>query len=281
MAREGIVLGLFEGESLLAYSGAFIVEDFRHEGPASFCPDWCRAAAPGAKTFDAYRLLYRDLAPWAREKGALIHAGCSYSTDLEAIEALSLCGFGRIVMEAARPAAELALALAAASAEAEGTGRRGARPRLRRAATADAESLARLDSSLAAHLAASPVLMPRTRGRDAVEWAEWLGREGTAAFVAEEEGRLLGFLKAEAPQYDVSFSVHGDDTLAIDGFFVEPARRREGLGLALLGAMAAQALGSGLGLMSVDCETTNLEALAFWSRFFRPFAWGFERRTCD
>ncbi len=32
-------------------------------------------------------------------------------------------------------------------------------------------------------------------------------------------------------------------------------------------------------LMSVDCETHNLEAFGFWTRLFTPVAWGFERRV--
>jgi hypothetical protein len=32
-------------------------------------------------------------------------------------------------------------------------------------------------------------------------------------------------------------------------------------------------------VISVDCETTNLEAYGFWSRWFWPVSWSLERRV--
>jgi GNAT superfamily N-acetyltransferase len=77
----------------------------------------------------------------------------------------------------------------------------------------------------------------------------------------------------------VTFAVHDEQTLAIDGMFVESAIRGRGVGRALLAALAAHALEAGKSLMSVDCETTNPEAYAFWSARFRPVTWSFERRV--
>jgi GNAT superfamily N-acetyltransferase len=226
----------------------------------------------GVDAFRAYRDLYRDLAPSFIEDGARIHAVSLYAQEAEALEAFSLTGFGRIVMDAARPTEELIRGLG------------GTRPpagyAARRAGASDAAALAGLDARLAAHIAASPVLMPHPQGRDEGKWREWSDGKDAVAFVAgAADGKLCGFLKAEAPQFDVSDAVHSDTTLAIDGMFVAPEARAIGVGRCLLAVLAEHARAQGKALVSVDCETTNLEAYAFWSRRFRPVAWSLERRV--
>jgi len=277
MVREGTVLGLYDKAELKAFFGFFVIDDFRNAGKGCLCPDWCRAAAPGTNAFDAYRALYREIAPAFIEKGCRIHAAGAYAADLAANEALCLTGFGRIVMDAARPTADLAAELAKlGGAEAAAD---GAELAIRAALPSDAEELAALDSVLASHIASSPVLMPNTQGSDAAEWVEWLGQPEAVAMVAEAGSGIVGFIKAEDPQFDVSYSVQDESVLAIDGFFVRPELRGRGVGRALLSALAGHAQAARKPLMSVDCETTNPEAYAFWTRFFKPVTWSYERRV--
>jgi GNAT superfamily N-acetyltransferase len=271
MTRNGVVLGVFDGAGLCAFLGGFIIEEYRNLGHGAFCPDWCHGSVQGERAVPAYRALYRELAPRWIAGGAPIHSAAAYSTDAAGLEALSLTGFGRIVMDAARPTAELARDLAAAP-------RGGIATPVRAALPSDAAALAALDAELAGHIAASPVLMPRTHGRSEEEWVEWLGGESAVAIVAEPEGRIAGFIKAEEPQFDVTYSVHDEGSLAIDGMFVEPRLRSRGIGRDLLAALVEHAAASGKTLMSVDCETTNPEAYAFWSARFRPVTWSLERR---
>lgn len=98
------------------------------------------------------------------------------------------------------------------------------------------------------------------------------------AWLAERDGAPVGFIKAQEPQLDVSDVVHGPRTLAIDGAFVTTEARRLGTARRLLVELARFAEASGEELVSVDCETLNLEALAFWSRYFLPVGWSLERR---
>jgi len=271
IAREGLVLGLYRDGALAAFLGGFVLDDFRNAGRGAYCPDWCSGVAEGAEASFAYRALYREAAPRWRELGAGIHALGLYSTDAAALEAMSLTGFGRIMADAARPAAELAAAL--------GTSGPGAARRIRRASPEDAARLASLNASLASHIAASPVLLPRARGRDASWWAAWLAEPGSVAFVAERGGETLGYVKAEAPQDDVTDAVRDASVLGIDGMFVEPGARRAGVGRELLRALAGHALGRGVATVSVDFETMNPEAYGFWTPLFRIVSWGLERRT--
>ncbi|MFH1569781.1 MAG: GNAT family N-acetyltransferase [Gemmatimonadota bacterium] len=48
---------------------------------------------------------------------------------------------------------------------------------------------------------------------------------------------------------------------------MDAERRREGLGRCLLTALVLHAAAAGKGMVSVDCETTNPEACAFWVRW--------------
>jgi GNAT superfamily N-acetyltransferase len=269
VTRHGVVVGMYAGRELTAFLGAFAVDDFRHAGPGSVGPEWCHGFAAGVDVAAACRQLYRHLAPALIARGCPIHAFSFYASAAPAVEAMGLTGFGRIAMDAACPTADLLQTLAAAGGPAA----------IRRATADDAAALAALDVQLAAHLSAAPVLMPRPRGRDAAQWREWLADPQRVAVAAWHEGEAVGFIKAERPQPDVSYAAHGDATLAINGMCVAAGSRRLGLGAALLAQLAHWAAAAGRTLVSVDCETTNLEAYGFWSRWFRPVSWSLERRV--
>ena len=270
MAQEGRLLCLKQDGKMRAFLGGFLLENYRNVGRGAYSPDWCHASNLGPGTFDAYRALYRELAPRWKAEGAHCHAIGVYASEIEVMEALSMTGFGRVMMDAARPVSDLLADLEA-------------RPRMphhvRRAMPSDAPALAELNAALAAHIGASPILMPDPHGLDETRWQAWLEEPHTVAFLSTEGGVATGYMKAQAPEIDVTDAVHGPGTLAINGAFVAPSHRGLGLGRALLLALVRQADHSGKELVSVDCETTNPEAVAFWTRHFRPVAWGFERRT--
>lgn len=271
MGEHGVLLGLWREGKLSAFMGGFLIENFRNAGPGCFSPEWSNGAADPATAFDDYRLLYRAMAPEWLRLGGRLHALSLLSGQDAALEALSLLGFGRIVMDAAAPTRSI-LEKAGKDPGVEGFS-------VRRAGPADAEALAAMNAALADHIAASPVLMPGTRGDDAQEWRAWFSETDAVVFLAEDGKGPIGYIQAQEPQFDVSDSVHAPDCLAIDGMFCDPAIRGRGIGRALLGTLAAHALDSGKAIMSVDCETHNLEAYAFWTRFFEPVAWGQERRV--
>jgi GNAT superfamily N-acetyltransferase len=268
---HGVHMGLYRDGELAAFLGGFVIEDFRNAGPGAFSPDWCHGVRPDEDGYKAYRLLYRGIAEgWARDE-VRIHAAGVYATDEALSAALLDTGFGRITMDAAQPTAKLL-------AEPEDPASLLAGTSIRRATIADAAALGALSDLLAVHIGSSPVFVPRTKGPSVEEWVFWLAESDTVAFVAEGAGGLDGFIKAQAPQFDVSFSVHSEKTLAINGMYVRKELRGAGLGTGLLGAIARFAADAGKPLVSVDCETTNLEAFGFWTRFFAPFSWGMERR---
>jgi GNAT superfamily N-acetyltransferase len=293
MADNGQLVGLYaadgpggEGE-LLGYWAAFFIDDFRNAGKGAFSPEWAHAlvpalAAPEARgaAHAAFAACYRALSPRWLAAGARLHALAFYASEASLLEAAGLTGFGRIVMDAAVPTDTLAAALAVEAADSAEAAADAPGLAVDRAFPADAADLAYLNDRLAEHIGAAPVLVPDARGPDADDWAEWFRREEAIAFIARDgEGRPVGFIKAETPQFDVSYSVHDPATLAINGLFVLVERRGAGAAARLLARLAAHAAERGKTLVSVDCETTNPEAYAFWTRRFRPVAWSLERRV--
>lgn len=273
VAREGRVLGCFAGDELRGFLGWFTPEDFRCLGEAAFTPDWCLGAVDRDDAAPVTRALVRATLTDVHGAGKRIHAVGVHAHRDDIRNQLDLTGYGRIVMDAAQSTSELLGRLTVVSPE-EGF-------LVRRAVPSDASALALMDGHLAAHITESPVLMPipdQLRGAPAARWADWLVRDGTVAFVAELDGVPVGFAKAEEPQPDVSFTVHGAGTLAITGAWVGPAARRHGVATQLLRALADEALARNKDVVSVDCETTNPEAYGFWTRWFEPVSWSLERR---
>ena len=84
---------------------------------------------------------------------------------------------------------------------------------------------------------------------DAAAWAERMQNRTT--FVAEENGRLIGFIQYEPPDH-------------IDMTYVHPERQRIGVASALLATLEAEARRCGVSLLNVEASITS-----------RPF---FERR---
>ena len=271
MAKEGSFYGLTRARGLTAFLGWFTLDDFRNLGPGALTPDWSFGVAPAYRRENASRFmapLVRRLLADVCAAGLRVHAIGVPASSSELLDELSLLGWGRIVLDAARPAREL---LAYES-------RHGVDASIRRAVPGDAVALSFLDAELAKHIEAPPVLMPQAHGSSAEEWSAWLVEAATVTFVAELAGELVGFIKAAPPQMDVTWFVHGDGTLAICGMWVNPEVRGQGVGYALLDSLATAALERGFSLMSVDCETHNPEARAFWLSRFTPVSWSLERR---
>lgn len=291
MTREGSVYALVDGDTVRAFLGWFTLDDFRNLGPGALTPDWCFGVAgdaAGERTGSAMsglesspnsressRAVSRFMSPLVRRlmndlkvAGISIHAVGVPATGEAFLEEFSMLSYGRIVLDAARPTGEL---LALPCPEPDGF--------IVRAATADdARDLADLDARLAQHVGSPPVLMPGAQGSTIEEWDEWLAGPDTVTFVAERSGELVGFIKADPPHFDVSWFVHGDSTLAICGLYVDPAIRGKGVGDNLLRGLVSSGERRGYELVSVDCETHNPEARAFWTARFKPVTWSFERR---
>jgi GNAT superfamily N-acetyltransferase len=271
MMKEGKVYGSFDNNRLRAFLGTFTIDDFRNEGKGSLTPDWCIYADPTQDGRRELLALYRTLIKQVLHEGIDKHSVGIYSHREDIKDFFELIAYGRIVMDAAASQPGLMEILNAAPAMISNI-------EIRRAQAADASVLSSLDSCLAEHISAVPVLMPCTHSGTKNDWEQWLGQDDTAAFVAFENENAVGFIKAQDPQFDVTFSVHDSRTFAINGLFVQPECRGKQIARSLLKALVAEAEKRKKTLVSVDCETMNQEAYSFWSRYFTPLSWSMLRR---
>ena len=269
MVGEGEVFGLEKDGDLYAFTGYFVIEDFRNAGPGAYTPDWCHGIMPGNDRTRVYRFLQREILERVYNRNVRLHCCSVYASDPDIIELHNLCGYGRIVMDAAVPIAELEKSLHGISASVY---------EIREAVGADAAALAGLSEKLAGHIGASPVLMPETHSETLSEWEEWLADDDSLCILVSDHDKAIGYLRGEAPQFDVTYSVHHDDILGINGLWIGPDHRGRGLASALLSVFTKLSRSKGKTVLSVDCETLNPEAYGFWTRYFRPVAYGMERR---
>ena len=268
---EGRVFGLFENRVMRAFMGSFPIKNFRNEGSGSLTPDWCFYTEPGAIGRLQFSALFRTMLNDVLEQGVRMHAFGVYSSRRDIAEILDLFAYGRIVMDAAVPTADLEATL-------NGTVGPDRSVEVTTAHDGDAGVLAELDAELAAHIGRLPVLMPEPRGDDFNEWRQRLAEKDSAAFLARTPDGPCGFIKAKDPQFDVTYCVHDDSILAIDGLYVRPVYRGTGVGMSLLSEIVREAKSRGKRLVSVDCETMNPEAYWFWIRYFKPITWSVLRR---
>lgn len=286
MVNEGTVYALEEDGVLRSFLGWFRLDNFRNLGPGALTPDWCwgvRDETPEGEEAPP-RLVSRLMSPLVRRMLAdlgraqlVVHAIGVPASSRAGLEEFLLLGWGRIVLDAARPALDVRTALSGRVDRVRGG--EGAAIAIRPAEARDARELSLLDARLAAHIAEPPVLMPDTRGSGVEEWEAWLRRPDAHTVVAERAGgSLVGFIKAAPPGFDVSWFVHDPGTLAICGLWVDPSARGFGVGERLLASLVDEGIAQGTTLISVDCETHNPEARAFWLKYFTPVAWSLERR---
>jgi aminoglycoside 6'-N-acetyltransferase I len=81
-----------------------------------------------------------------------------------------------------------------------------------------------------------------------------------AIFVAETDGRLIGFLELEYRRY--APGCQSSPVPFIEGWYVEPARRGQGIGGALVEAAEAQAFAAGHHEIASDTELENVDSIA-------------------
>lgn len=215
--------------------------------PGVHVPEWGHAVDGDPSV---YGPLYRAASQRWVAAGRLSHALSLFSGDGAGLESWSGMDFGRHLIDgvrrvvtAARPSTGVAVRLAV---------------------EADLEAAAALEEATAAHLRAAPVFLAR-RPDDHDALLARLGDPQRPVFVAETDDRVVGWLTA-SPSEDSSFTLRRHVPLAIDGAFVEPARRGAGIGTILVESMVAWAAAEGFEWIAVDYETANFEAAAFWPR---------------
>ena len=105
-------------------------------------------------------------------------------------------------------------------------------------------------------------LWPGSLSDHGVETRKYFARRSTAllVFVAEVEGRIVGFLELDFRPYAPACS--SSPVPFIEGWYVEPAWQRRGIGRALVEAAETRARDMGHTEIASDAEQENADGIA-------------------
>ncbi len=263
LLAHSAAVAAYEGDRLLGYLGWWLVDGFRGSArKAGYVPEWAHAAVDENKPA-VIRALYRRAAgAWAKE-GCDTHAITLLASDSQATETWFWNGFGMTVVDAVRathplnPGAETAAAIPPGFV-------------LRKAAPEDAECLAVLESEHTHHYEQSPVFMVPFSPIDAGEFRRYLAQPDKHAWLVLNGKEPAGYIRFEAKSDGAAEIVTGPGSTACTAAYVRTAYRGRGLSSALLEASQAYFSSQGFHCCSVDFESFNPEAAAFWMRYFEP-----------
>lgn len=251
-------LAAVDGDALVGFLAWHVVDHFRGTGrTGAYVPAHGHAAVQGRER-EVYQALHRGAAQRWDGAGCTVHGITVLAHRVATVEHWFTNGFGMFLHDGIR-----------------GTNRSAATRRapdgcrLRRATSADADALAALDAEHSAHYSAAPINMAPRAGDSADAVAAVIGDHGAGGFwLAEVDGEAAAFLRFEPTADGATALVHSPSTIAVTGAFTRPALRGRGIAAALLDAALADHAERGFTRMSVDYETVNPTALAFWpSRF--------------
>ncbi|MCY3946519.1 MAG: GNAT family N-acetyltransferase [Anaerolineaceae bacterium] len=138
---------------------------------------------------------------------------------------------------------------------------------IRPAHAGDAVAIGRLWQQLVSHHQAIDAAMPRATPDGPMRYgrnlSDRLADSHTRVFVAEEEGRVVGYvLGVVVDLMPDMFEQQAGGFLA--DIFVEASFRRQGHGRALVGALTDWFRQQGLGHYEWHVPTSNSDAVAFW-----------------
>jgi GNAT superfamily N-acetyltransferase len=250
-------LAALEDGRLAGYLGWYIVDGFRGASRrAAYMPEWAHGAL-GAGKGRTYRALYRAAAEvWFRE-GCDTHALTLLAHDETALRTWFWSGFGLTVVDAVRPMRPLGLPVP------QGL-------EVRRAGEGDLDLLAVLETEHWRHYPEPPTLMPPQEPRQAEEFAELVSSPVGSAWLAFAGEEPAGYLTLESSTFGAASSINAEGTIAINAAFVRPGLRGRGAAGAMLESALQEYTRRGYQRCSVDFESLNPEAAAFWPRYFEP-----------
>lgn len=250
------VMALDQGH-LAGYLGWFIVDDFRDtDRRGAYCPEWGHAAAGGIQRH-VYRAMYRLAAgQWAEQK-CEVHAITLLADDPEVEKVWFWNGFGLAVVDAIRGTQPIPLTTPSDIV-------------IRKSTPGDAELLSALDAEHWRHYSQAPIFMvPHTPG-EAAEFAAFVDQPDNSVWLAMDRDEAAGFMQFERVSFGAAQVVQSETTIGITGAYVRPQYRGRKVAAGLLNAALADYAARGFVRCSVDFESFNPEAAAFWMNYFKP-----------
>lgn len=257
MTNHSRALAAVEDGHVVGYLGWFMIEHFRGaERKGAYIPEWGHVVRSREK-MAIYQALYRIAGECWAEADCQVHAISVLAHDHAAERAWYWNGFGLTVVDAIRPIRPLQQAF-------------DFQLSIRKATPADVAKLAEIDAEHWQHYSRSPIFMSPHIGNDAAGNALFLERPKNSAWLAEDQGKVVGFMRFEGYDFDSVASLEGDDGVIITGAYIRPTYRRHGAAAALLDAALRDYQSHGINYCAVTFESFNPEAAAFWPRYFEP-----------
>jgi ribosomal protein S18 acetylase RimI-like enzyme len=256
MVKDQHGIAVIEKDRLVGFLVWYIVADFRSTGRnGAYCPEWGHTAEAG-RSAEIYLAMYRHAAQIWAEAECKTHALTYLADDRTLADFLYWNGFGMTAVDAIRP-----IQFEAKSANAL---------TLRKAQIKDAEIVAMLDEEHWRHYSRPPIFMAQQQPNSVANIREFISEPQNNYWLAEAEGIPAGFLRFEGIQAGAAKIVRSDTTIAISGAFTRPQYRGRGAATALLKAALDDYVSQGYERCSVDFESLNPEASAYWLKHFEP-----------
>jgi GNAT superfamily N-acetyltransferase len=246
-----------DGGKLLGYMAWFVVDHFRGtERTCAFCPEWGHGAVEGLKP-QIYRAMYRVAAGYWAESGCQVHGLTLLAHDAQAEKVWYWNGFGMAVVDAIRSIQPL----------------EGVSPDdvcVRKATLDDVDTLAVMEIEHRQHYLEPPVLMQAYHPVNAEALAQFISEPQNSLWVALDGSDYMGYMRFEVNNTDSAAIVIAPDRISNTGAFVRPQYRGNKIAARILNAALRDYAVQGFKRCSVDFESFNPEAAAFWLRYFEP-----------
>lgn len=242
-----------DGGRVVGYIAAYLVDAFRgteHKG--AYVPEWGHSAADAR----IYTTLYRAASAQWSAAGCGVHAISLLAHDHTAQEVWFRNGFGLTGIDAIRPMQPLE------SIPTQGI-------TVRKASLADVERLLPLEAEHAHHYQQPPIFMAAYEAQDAAAFTEFITAPQNSIWIAFDGAELVGFMRFRANSFGAAEIVNAPDKIAITGAYVRPVSRGRGAAAAMLDAALRDYAAQGFARCSVDFESFNPEAFAFWQKYFQ------------
>ncbi len=246
-----------EDDRLVGYLGWFTADHFREtDRRGAYVPEWGHATIDDGKPA-IYRALYRAAAEQWNAAGYDVHAITLLACDPIAQQVWFWNGFGLTVVDAVRPMQPLDISFSTDLA-------------VRRATAQDVTALAELDVEHCQHYARSPIFMTLRASSTADQFIEFLARPKNSVWLALDREVPIGFIRCEGYDFDGVAMVESAQTIGITGAYVRPAYRGRKAAVALLDAALRDYAKRNMACCTVNFESFNPEAAAFWMKYFEP-----------
>jgi GNAT superfamily N-acetyltransferase len=250
-------LAALDGDRLVGYLGWVIVDQFRGTTDrAAYCPVEAHAAI-GRERMSVYLDLYSQASWQWKEEGCSTLALSFLAEDQDAQDFWFWNGFGLAVIDAIRPIDNVEI-------------HQPANIEIRQACEDDAELIAVFEQEASKYYAEPPSSMVPLPPDDAEACRQFLADSVNTIWLAYNSGKAVGYMRFQARGSGTAVIVESNTNIAITAAYVRRQYRGMGASSAMLKAGLGHYRSTGYKSCSVDYESFNPKAFAFWKRYFDP-----------